>query len=105
MGFIGGILLFGGAVAVALVLMVLAALGLLAMALVGILIAVDRVLGLLVPAYRRRRARRLAMPAGLVRVVRFGALRLGSNRSGWVRLGSDPAPVIEARSHELPHEH
>ncbi len=96
----------------ALFLVVLAALGLLAMALLGVLIAFDRLLGLLVPAYRRRRARRLAVPAGLVRVVRLRAFRFSSDRPGsgsgsgsGSRFGSAAAPVIEARSHELPHEH
>jgi hypothetical protein len=89
-GFLGGALFLTGAVAVLVVLAFLAALGLVVIALVGALIGVERLVGLFVPAYRRRRGRRaLAVPAGLVRMVRFG---------------SAPKGVIEARSHELPHD-
>lgn len=88
-GLLGGFLFLIGAVAVLSLLAVLAALGLVVMALIGVLIGVERLLGLLVPAYRRRRRERyLTMPGSLVRVVRFG---------------SGPGKVIEARSYELPH--
>ena len=89
-GFLGGALFLAGAVAVLAVLAFLAAVGLAVMALVGALIGVERLLGLLVPAYRRRRrGRTLTVPAGLFRMVRFGSV---ANE------------VIEARSHELPHD-
>ncbi len=82
-------MLFLVAVVAALVLLVfLAGIGLLFMALVGVLMGAERLLGLLVPAYRRRRRERyLTMPTGVIRTVRFG---------------SGPTQVIEARSHELP---
>lgn len=76
-----------GAAIVFVFLAFLAALGLVLMALVGVLIGAERLLGLLVPAYRRRRSERyLTMPSGLIRTVRF--------RSG-------PVQVIEAHSFEL----
>ena len=60
------------------------------MALVGVLIGAERLLGLLVPTYRRRRRERyLTMPTGLIRTVRFG---------------SGPTEVIEAHSAELPRQ-
>ncbi len=72
------------------VLAVLAALGLLVMALVGLVMGADRLVATLVPAYRRRRRNRyLAMPAGLVRIVRFG---------------SGSAQVVDARSYERPEQ-
>jgi hypothetical protein len=87
-GLLGGVLFLVGAVAVLVFLAILAVLGLLVMTLVGIVMGAERLLGLLVPAYRRRhRERYLAMPAGFIRVVRFG---------------SRASPVIEARSYELP---
>ncbi len=74
--------------AVLLFLAVLAALGLVLMALFAVVIGVERLLGLLVPGYRRRRKERyLRMPTVLIRTVRFG---------------SEPTKVIEAHSHELP---
>lgn len=86
-GLLGGILFLAGAVALLVFLAVLAALALLAMALVGVLMGAERLLGLLVPAYRRRRrARYLNMPTGIVRMVRFGPGR---------------GQLIEARSREL----
>lgn len=76
------------AVAALVLLVFLAGIGLLFMALVGVLMGAERLLGLLVPAYRRRRRERyLSMPTGVIRTVRFG-------------LG--PTEVIEARSRELP---
>lgn len=87
-GFLGGALFLSGVVAVLVFLAVLATLALLVMALVGVVIGAERLLALLVPAYRRRRRERyLTMPAGLVRVVRFG---------------SGPTQAIDARSYELP---
>lgn len=89
-GLAGRILFLVGAVAMAVFLAGLAVLALLVMALVGTLIGAERLLALLVPAYRHRRRRRhVAMPAGLVRMVRFG---------------SGPTQVIDARSYE-PKEH
>lgn len=65
-----------------------AALGLLLVALAGAVMAGERLLELLVPAYRRRRNERcLTMPTGLIRTVRFG---------------SGLTQVIEAKSTELP---
>jgi hypothetical protein len=78
-----------GAVAVLVMLAFVAALGLVVLALVGASIGVERLIGLLVPAYRRRRGRSIAVPAGLIRIVRFG---------------SAPRDVIEARSRELPRD-
>lgn len=87
-GFLGGVLFLVGAVALLVFLAVLAALGLLVMALVGVLMVAERLLALLVPAYRRRRRERyLTMPAGLIRMVRFG---------------SGPTQVVDARSYEVP---
>ena len=84
----GGILFLAITVAVLVLLAFLAALGLVLMALVGAVMAGERLLGLLVPGYRRRRRERyLAMPTVLVRAVRFGA---------------GPSQVIEAHSVELP---
>jgi Flp pilus assembly protein TadB len=76
----------------------LAALGLVVMALVGIVMGAERLLASLVPAYRRRRRQRyLSMPTGLVRVVRFGA------RSTQVRFGARSTQPIDVRSSESPH--
>lgn len=86
-GFLGGLLFLIGAAALLLLLAFLAALGLLLMALVGVVMGAERLLGLLVPAYRRRRNRYLGMPTILIRTVRFG---------------SGPTQVLEARSHDLP---
>lgn len=87
-GFLGGVLFLVITVAALILVAVLAALALVLMALVGAVMAGERLLGLLVPAYRRRRRLRyLTMPTGLVRAV---------------RLGSGPTQVIEARSVELP---
>lgn len=87
-GFLGGILFLAITAAVLVILAFLAALGLVLMALIGAVMAGERLLGLLVPAYRRRRRERyLTMPTVLVRTVRFGA---------------GPSQVIEARSEELP---
>ena len=87
-GFLGGLLFLLLTLAVLVVLAFLAALGLLLMALVGAVMAGERLLGLLVPAYRRRRREPyLTMPTVLVRTVRFG---------------SGPTQVIEAHSVELP---
>jgi Flp pilus assembly protein TadB len=89
-GVVGGLFFLAGAAVVLLVLTVLAALGLIVMALVGLLIGAERLLGLLVPAYRRRRRERyLTMPARLFHLVRFG---------------SGPSHVIDARSFEVPSE-
>ncbi len=89
-GLLGGALFLAGAAAVLVMLAFVAAVGLVALGLAGVLIGVERLLGLLVPAYRRRRrGRSLTVPAGLIRMVRFG---------------SAPGEVIEARSHELPHD-
>lgn len=75
-------------VAALVLLAFLAALGLLLMALVGVLMGTERLLGLLVPAYRRRRKERyLTMPTGLIRKVRFGSGR---------------TQVIEAHSYQSP---
>lgn len=83
-------MLFVVAAAAGLVLLaVLAALGLLVMALVGLVMGADRLVATLVPAYRRRRRDRyVSMPAGLIRVVRFGS--------------GAAAQVIDARSYERP---
>lgn len=87
-GSLGALPFLAGAVAALMVLTVLAVLGLVLMALVAVLMGAERLLALLVPAYRRRRRERyLTMPAGLVRVVHFG---------------SRPSQVIDARSYELP---
>ncbi|MGH8987346.1 MAG: hypothetical protein ACRDXC_01950 [Acidimicrobiales bacterium] len=95
-GMVAGLLFLVGALTVLVFLTVLAAVGLLVMALVGVLIGAERLLGLLVPAYgRRRRARYLTMPAGLVRVVRLG--RFGP----FGPFGSGRSQVIDARSSEL----
>jgi hypothetical protein len=73
-----------------MVMAALAVLGLLVVALVGAVMCAERLVGLLVPSYRRRhRERYLTMPRGLLRMVRFG---------------SGPAGVIEARSYERHHE-
>lgn len=89
-GFLGGILLLIVVVAVLVLLAVLAALGLVLMAIVGVVIGAERLLGLLVPAYRRRRRQRyLTMPTALIRTVRFG---------------SGPTQVIEVHSDELPRQ-
>jgi hypothetical protein len=89
-GFLGGALFLAGAAAVLVTLALVAILGLVVLALVGVSISVDRLFGMLVPAYRRRRrGRSLTVPAGLVRMVRFG---------------SAPREVIEVRSSELPHD-
>ncbi len=94
----------------------LAALGLVVMALVGIVMGAERLLASLVPAYRRRRRQRyLSMPTGLVRVVRFGArstqVRFGARstqvrfggRSTQVRFGARSTQPIDVRSSESPH--
>ena len=87
-GFLGGVLFLVVTLAVLVLVAVLAALALVLMALVGAVMAGERLLGLLVPAYRRRRRQRyITMPSGLIRTV---------------RLGSEPTRVIEARSVELP---
>ena len=87
-GFLGGLLFLLLTLAVLVVLAILAALGLMLMALVGAVMVGERLLGLLVPSYRRgRRERYLTMPTVLVRTVRFGA---------------GPSEVIEAHSVELP---
>ncbi len=89
-GFLGGALFLAGALVVLVTLAFVAALGLVVLALVGVSIGVDRLLALLVPAYRRRRrGRSLTVPAGLIRMVRFG---------------SAPREVVEVRSYELPRD-
>jgi hypothetical protein len=88
MGFLGGVIFLVVALTVLVFLAVLAALGLVVVALVGLAMGAERLLGLLVPVYRRRRRERyLTMPTGLIRTVRFG---------------SGPTQVIGARSYELP---
>lgn len=90
LGLLGGALFLAGATAVFMVMAALAVLGLLVVALVGAVMCAERLVGLLVPSYRRRhRERYLTMPRGLLRMVRFG---------------SGPAGVIEARSYERHHE-
>jgi hypothetical protein len=95
-----------GAAAVLVLMALLAALGLVVMALVGVVMGAERLLASLVPAYRRRRQRYLSMPAGLVRVVRFGArstqVRFGA-RSTQVRFGARSTQPIDVRSSESPH--
>lgn len=87
-GLLGGVLVLVGAVVMLLFLAALAALALLAMALVGVVMGAERILGLLLPSYRRRRRHScVTMPTVLVRTVRFG---------------SRPTEVIEAHAHELP---
>jgi hypothetical protein len=77
-----------GLVTVLALMAVLVASGLVLMALVGLAMGGERLLGWLVPAYgRRRRQRYLTMPPLLIRTVRF--------RTG-------PTEVIEASSSELP---
>lgn len=89
-GFLGGLLLVVVAIAVLVFLAVLAALSLFVIALVGVVMGVERLVGLLVPAYRRRRRDRyVSVPRGLIRTIRFG---------------SEPTQVIEAHSYELPHK-
>ena len=86
-GLLGGLLFLLITAAVLVLLAFLATVGLLLMALIGAVIAGERLLGLLVPSYRRRRRERyLTMPTVLVRTVRVGAA---------------PTQVIEARSEEL----
>jgi hypothetical protein len=80
-----------GAVALLVFLAVLAALGLVLLVLVGIVMGAERLFGLIVPAYRRRRRERyLTMPTVLIRTVRFQSQPTQANQ------------VIEVGPYELP---
>lgn len=90
---LGGVVFLLGVLVVLGAMVVLAAVGLVVMALVALVMGAERLLGVLVPGYRRRRAERyLKMPTGLIRVVRF--------QTGPTRMGR--SNVIEAHSSELP---